>query len=106
MADSSIIQRNIEEVEMLTLPKSALPVDDHQPSSISRAEYKAIITLTLLYFIQGIPLGMWAEAFQLLLVEAGLSYQGLAIVSWVTIPFSLKMLTAPLLDTFYNARVG
>ena len=73
---------------------------------MTREEKKAIVTLTLLYFIQGIPLGFWGGAIGILFIDAGASYKELAILSTVFLPFSFKMLTAPLIDTFYINSVG
>lgn len=69
-------------------------------------EKKAIVTLTLLYFIQGIPLGFWGGAIGILLIDAGASFEDLAILSTVVLPFSFKMVTAPILDTFYVPSIG
>lgn len=70
------------------------------------AEKKAIVTLTLLYFIQGIPLGFFGGTLQVLFIEAGASFEDLALLSIVTMPFSFKILTAPILESFYSRKIG
>lgn len=62
--------------------------------------------MTILYLIQGIPLGFFGGALGILFIDAGASFENLAILSTVVLPFSFKMVTAPILDTFYFPSVG
>jgi PAT family acetyl-CoA transporter-like MFS transporter 1 len=51
-------------------------------------------------------LGFWGGALSILFTEAGASFEQLAIIPSVLLPFSFKMITAPILDTFYVHSVG
>jgi PAT family acetyl-CoA transporter-like MFS transporter 1 len=42
----------------------------------------------------------------LIMKERGVSYEGLSLFSLVSIPFSLKLLWAPLVDSCYFKRLG
>lgn len=65
----------------------------------------SIATLLLLYTLQGIPMGLCAS-LPLIFKEKGASYESLSLFSLVSIPFSLKILWAPFVDTFYFQQIG
>lgn len=65
----------------------------------------SIATLLLLYTLQGIPMGLCAS-LPLIFKEKGASYESLSLFSLVSIPFSLKILWAPFVDTFYFKQIG
>mmetsp|Transcript_53799 Transcript_53799/g.107900 ORF Transcript_53799/g.107900 Transcript_53799/m.107900 type:complete len:425 (+) Transcript_53799:138-1412(+) len=90
-------------------------LDDEKASKISSTptggwqdlsgDWANIGLLLLLYTLQGVPMGL-ASSIPLLLQEKGATYgqQGLfSLVSW---PFSLKILWAPIVDSWYNERFG
>lgn len=64
-----------------------------------------MILLFLLYTLQGIPMGL-CGSIPLIMKERGVSYEGLSLFSLVSIPFSLKLLWAPLVDSCYFRSVG
>ena len=61
--------------------------------------------LLLLYTLQGIPMGLCGSV-PLILREKGTSYDGLTLFSMVSLPFSLKLLWAPIVDTYYFKSMG
>lgn len=61
--------------------------------------------LLFLYTIQGIPLGLSA-AIPMILQNRGVSYKQQAEFSFVSWPFSLKLLWAPLVDSIFSPKIG
>jgi hypothetical protein len=54
----------------------------------------SIFILLVLYTLQGIPMGL-CGSIPLILKEKGVSYESLSLFSLVSLPFSLKLLWAP-----------
>ncbi|XP_053992757.1 acetyl-coenzyme A transporter 1-like isoform X2 [Hylaeus volcanicus] len=65
---------------------------------------KEIAILLLLYTVQGIPIGLSTSI--VFLLQGYVSYKDLGLFSLVTLPFSLKIFWAPLVDSFYIERIG
>jgi len=65
----------------------------------------SLLLLLLLYTLQGIPMGL-CGSIPLLMKERGATYSQLAVFSLVTVPFSLKLLWAPIVDSLYLASMG
>jgi PAT family acetyl-CoA transporter-like MFS transporter 1 len=61
--------------------------------------------LLLLYTLQGIPMGL-CGSIPLILKERGATYEGLSLFSLVSLPFSLKLLWAPFVDSCYLKSLG
>lgn len=64
----------------------------------------AMVLLFVLYTLQGIPMGLSASIPFLL--QSRVTYKEQAVFSLVSVPFSLKLLWAPIVDGFYSARFG
>nr|CAG4651751.1 EOG090X04K8 [Triops cancriformis] len=64
-----------------------------------------IALLFFLYLLQGIPLGL-ASAIPMILQNRHISYKEQAQFSLVYWPFSLKLLWAPIVDSWYSNRIG
>ncbi|GLH02093.1 Acetyl-coenzyme A transporter 1 [Gryllus bimaculatus] len=75
-----------------------------QTSNIKGDELNIAI-LFFLYLLQGIPLGL-SSAIPMYLQNRGVSYRQQAEFSFVNWPFSLKLLWAPIVDSWYSARFG
>lgn len=76
-----------------------------EPSNLE-GDYLNVALLLLLYFLQGLPMGISAT-LDLSLQEGGkLSYEEQGIYSSVGWPYSLKMLWAPLVDSVYSRSMG
>lgn len=70
-----------------------------------KGDYSNIAFLLLLYVLQGIPLGL-SSAVPLLLQNRKVSYSDQALFSFVSWPFSLKLLWAPIVDSLYSKQIG
>lgn len=70
-----------------------------------KGDYGNIAFLLLLYVLQGIPIGL-SSAVPLLLQNRKVSYSEQALFSFVTWPFSLKLLWAPVVDSVFWRRMG
>ena len=80
-------------------------VDDSPKPSNWRKDRGSIILLTFLYILQGIPLGL-AGTVPIMLQSLGVSYKEQAIFSFVYWPFAIKLLWAPIVDSFYISTFG
>lgn len=65
----------------------------------------SVLLLLLLYTLQGIPIGL-SGSIPVIMRENGASYQSLSLFSLVSLPFSLKLLWAPLVDSLYIPAIG
>lgn len=68
-------------------------------------DFKAVVFLLTLYFLQGIPLGLSAS-IPLLLQKYGVSYTQQAVFTISYYPFSFKFLWSGLVDSVYFKRIG
>jgi len=62
--------------------------------------------LWTLYFVQGLPYGFQVTALPVYLRSAGMSLQGIGLVSALSLPWSLKIFWAPLVDRYGGGRFG
>jgi PAT family acetyl-CoA transporter-like MFS transporter 1 len=83
--------------------KQYAPAREAAPSVLQ--DRMSIAILILLYTLQGIPMGLSAS-IPLILKEKGASYEALSLFSLVSVPFSLKLIWAPLVDSFYSLSFG
>lgn len=70
-----------------------------------QGDYGNIALLMFLYILQGIPLGL-GGSIPMLLTSRKVSYKDQAIFSFVSWPFSIKLLWAPLVDSLYFTWFG
>ncbi len=63
-----------------------------------------ILLLTFLYILQGIPIGLSASIP--LVLSSRVTFRQQALFSLVTLPFSLKLLWAPVVDSLYSKKIG
>lgn len=68
-------------------------------------EWATVSLLTFLYVLQGIPLGL-SSSIPMLLQNRQVTYTQQAVYSFVNWPFSMKLLWAPLVDSWYSSRMG
>jgi len=61
--------------------------------------------LVLLYFLQGIPMGLATGSVPFLL-KGHMSYSEIGIFSLASYPYSLKLLWSPIVDACWSPRVG
>ncbi|KAK3110167.1 hypothetical protein LTR53_015823 [Teratosphaeriaceae sp. CCFEE 6253] len=63
------------------------------------------LLLVLLYFLQGIPMGLAGGSVPFLL-KSHLSYGQIGVYSLASYPYSLKLLWSPIVDACWSSRVG
>ncbi|CAN7985656.1 unnamed protein product, partial [Ixodes hexagonus] len=78
--------------------------ESHIPGGV-REEWRSILLLLFLYVLQGIPLGL-GSAVPLMLQNRHVSYKEQALFSFVSWPFSVKLLWAPIVDSVYSSSFG
>ena len=66
---------------------------------------KNFLLLVLLYFLQGIPMGLATGSVPFLL-KKHLSYGQIGVFSLASYPYSLKLLWSPIVDAVWSPRVG
>jgi MFS transporter, PAT family, solute carrier family 33 (acetyl-CoA transportor), member 1 len=74
--------------------------------SLPPRDYSRFCLLVLLYFIQGIPIGLAFGSVPFLLKSNNLSYSQVGLFSLATYPYSLKLIWSPIVDSCYNSTVG
>ena len=90
------------------ISRSASDVNENDAKIIARVKLEdrlSIVILLILYALQGIPMGL-CGSLPLIMKERGVSYEGLSLFSLVSIPFSLKLFWAPLVDSLYFKSIG
>lgn len=75
------------------------------PPTIPNNDGVNFVILLVLYCLQGIPMGL-SSSIPLILKERNVSYESLSLFSLVSIPFSLKLLWAPFVDSLYFKSFG
>lgn len=63
------------------------------------------LLLVLLYFLQGIPMGLAGGSIPFLL-KSHLSYSQIGVYSLASYPYSLKLLWSPIVDAVWSSKVG
>lgn len=74
--------------------------------SLPKQDYPRFFLLVLLYFIQGIPIGLAFGSVPFLLKSSKLTYSQVGLFSLATYPYSLKILWSPIVDSCYSSTVG
>ena len=77
-----------------------------EPSTLTTQEKWGVFLLHTLYFLQGMPLGFFGLSVAILLTDAGADFSELGVLSFAFYPFCLKILAAPILDTYFFERFG
>lgn len=91
-------------------PVLTSPTDDqHGRASgfwdLPEKDRKNFLLLVLLYFLQGIPMGLAGGSVPFLL-KSHLSYGQIGIFSLASYPYSLKLLWSPIVDAVWSRRIG
>lgn len=73
--------------------------------SLNPTDRRGFFFLTLLYYIQGIPVGLAFGSIPFLLKER-LSYSEVGVFTFASYPYSLKLLWSPVVDGFYFRKLG
>jgi len=72
---------------------------------LPRQDRRNFLLLVLLYFLQGIPMGLAFGSVPFLL-KPYLSYGQIGIFSLASYPYSLKLLWSPIVDAVWSPKVG
>lgn len=73
---------------------------------MNRATLGRFSLLGALYFAQGLPFGFFVQALPVLLRTQGYSLSTIGLSSLLTVPWALKFLWAPVVDTVHWPRAG
>ncbi|GAB4517437.1 MAG: MFS transporter [Haliangiales bacterium] len=76
------------------------------PTAHHRTPWSRLATLFALYLVQGLPFGFQVGALPVFLREAGVSLTTIGLAGALSLPWTLKILWAPLVDRFYWPRLG
>lgn len=96
--------------ESFTLDDEPLTMSDAPNSNASffqlpRQDRRNFLLLVLLYFLQGIPMGLAGGSVPFLL-KKHLSYGQIGVFSLASYPYSLKLLWSPIVDAVWHPRLG
>jgi len=83
------------EGNITTIPTKNLTSSEKKGGFLGVEDNLSVCILLVLYTLQGIPMGL-CGSIPLILKEKGVNYESLSLFSLVSLPFSLKMLWAPL----------
>ena len=72
---------------------------------LSEQDRRSFLVLVLLYFLQGIPMGLAGGSIPFLL-KHHLSYGQIGVYSLASYPYSLKLLWSPIVDAVWSPKVG
>ncbi len=72
---------------------------------LSQKDQKNFLLLVLLYFLQGIPMGL-AHGSVPFLLKNKVSYSAIGVFSLAAYPYSLKLLWSPIVDAVWSPKVG
>lgn len=106
--DSGQITENLMAREAFSLdddvPKTPM-ANNHGFFELPKQDQSNFLLLVLLYFLQGIPMGLAHGSVPFLLKEH-LSYGEIGIFSLAGFPYSLKLLWSPIVDACWSPRFG
>lgn len=72
---------------------------------LSKKDQSNFLLLVLLYFLQGIPMGLAHGSVPFLLKNV-VSYSAIGVFSLAAYPYSLKLLWSPIVDAVWSPNVG
>lgn len=72
---------------------------------LPRQDRRNFLLLVLLYFLQGIPMGLASGSVPFLL-KSHLSYGQIGVFSLASYPYSLKLLWSPIVDAVWSPKLG
>jgi MFS transporter, PAT family, solute carrier family 33 (acetyl-CoA transportor), member 1 len=72
---------------------------------LPRQDQRNFLLLVLLYFLQGIPMGLAGGSVPFLL-KPHLTYSQIGVFSLASYPYSLKLFWSPIVDAVWSTRVG
>jgi hypothetical protein len=110
--DSADATARLMSKESFTLddePKVVFEEKDHGSAKgffeLSLQDRQNFMLLVLLYFLQGVPMGLAGGSVPFLL-KSHLSYAQIGVYSLASYPYSLKLLWSPIVDAVWSSKVG
>ncbi|KAG9240728.1 acetyl-coenzyme A transporter 1-domain-containing protein [Calycina marina] len=109
--ESPAVTQNLMARESFSLddpiPKTPT-LNNHGFMQLPLSDRKNFGLLVLLYFLQGVPMGLATGSVPFLLKGHGynLSYSALGVFSLASYPYSLKLLWSPIVDAVWSQKVG
>jgi PAT family acetyl-CoA transporter-like MFS transporter 1 len=107
---------NSPDVTANLISRESFSLDDHVPQTpvannhgffqLPLQDQRNFILLVLLYFLQGIPMGLATGSVPFLLKANLFSYGQIGIFSLASYPYSLKLLWSPIVDAVWTPRLG
>ena len=108
--DSPTQTANLMSRESFSLDNEPPPTPIHSSHvgffDLPRQDRQNFLLLVLLYFLQGIPMGLAGGSVPFLLKSKHLSYGQIGVFSLASYPYSLKLLWSPIVDAVWSTRVG
>lgn len=106
--DSDQVTANLMARESFSLddhvPKTPT-VNDHGFFELPHHDQRNFILLVLLYFLQGVPMGLASGSVPFLLKDH-LSFGEIGVFTLASYPYSLKLFWSPIVDAVWSPKVG
>ena len=96
---------NIKQTDSLQLKNNELLSSQYSDKTLKKLPKSTLIFLTVLYMAQGIVIGN-NLAVPVLMIDRNKSLTDLAILSSAFLPYSFKILLAPLIDSIYIKKMN
>jgi PAT family acetyl-CoA transporter-like MFS transporter 1 len=104
---------SVQQAELLLERESFTLDDDHDANKPASASLMALspkdrrnfFLLVLLYFLQGVPMGLAMGSVPFLL-KSKLSYGQIGVFSLASYPYSMKLLWSPIVDAIWTPKIG
>ncbi|KAF1809906.1 hypothetical protein P152DRAFT_402249 [Eremomyces bilateralis CBS 781.70] len=74
-------------------------------SELPRKDKRNFLLLVLLYFLQGVPMGLASGSVPFLL-KSHVGYSEMGVFSLASYPYSLKLLWSPIVDAIWSRKLG
>lgn len=116
--DSSIDSPSSAQHAARVMDRSDFTLDENPPATpltpkmintsffaLPERDRRNFLLLVLLYFLQGIPMGLAMGSVPFLL-KPHLSYGQIGVFSLASYPYSLKLLWSPIVDAVWSTRLG
>ena len=104
-----------EQVTANLMARESFTLDDHVPKTptvnnhgffeLPLQDQRNFILLCLLYFLQGIPMGLASGSVPFLLKDH-LSFGEIGVFSLASYPYSLKLFWSPIVDAVWSPKLG
>ncbi|CZR65605.1 related to acetyl-CoA transporter [Phialocephala subalpina] len=98
------------------MARESFTLDDHVPRTptinnhgffqLPMQDRRNFGLLVLLYFLQGVPMGLATGSVPFILKGDNLSYSALGVFSLASYPYSLKLLWSPIVDACWSPKLG